>query len=97
MQSSEYIAIKTHVALLEAANYVTLNSVQARILIAFYEMGHAIYPAASLSVASCARSAHYLGLNRKHFQSREHESDQEIRTIGEEEKRTWWAILNLDR
>ena len=97
MQSSLYVTLKTYVAMLEAANYVTLRFVQARILVTFYEMGHAIYPVASASVAACARSAQYLRLNRKDFQGREHESRQHIRTAAEEEKRTWWAVLNLDR
>ena len=97
MQSSLYVKVKTYIAILEAANYVTLRSLQARVLVTFYEMGHAIYPAASASIAACARSAHYLGLNQKDFQSHEHQSDQKIQAAAEEEKRTWWAIMNLDR
>jgi Fungal specific transcription factor domain len=97
MQSSLYVSVKTYLASLEATNYITLNSVQAMVLVTFYEMGHAIYPAASASIASCARLAHFLGLNRKDFQSREHENDVAIRATAEEEKRTWWAIMNLDR
>jgi hypothetical protein len=62
------------------------------LLIALYEVGHGIYPAASISMASCARAARNLGLHKIRSKPLS-ESEDEI----EEKRRTWWAIHNLDR
>jgi hypothetical protein len=98
LQSSLYVTLKCLIASLEAANYLSLNFVQARALVCFYELGHAIYPAASASVASCARTARALGLEAKSFQAADRDySNLALRLAAEEEKRTWWAVVNLDR
>jgi hypothetical protein len=94
MQTELYVMVKSVVSLLEATGYNTLNTVQCRIVVAFYEMGHGLYPAASVSIGGCARLAIAVGLNRSKEQDML--SDDEI--IEEEERRrTWWAIVNLDR
>jgi len=69
--------------------------VQARLLVSLYEMGHGIHPAASISIGACARTARALGLNKKLFQRAQ--GDHASRLRAEEEKRVWWALLNLDR
>ncbi|KAF1982763.1 hypothetical protein K402DRAFT_437571 [Aulographum hederae CBS 113979] len=56
----------------ENAGILTLQLLQAKILVTIYEFGHAIYPAAYLSVGSSALEI-------------------------EEKKRSWWAVLILDR
>lgn len=61
-QTHLYLASKRFLALLEAAGTVSILYLQAMILIALYEYGHAIYPAAWMSVGSCVRYAAMLGL-----------------------------------
>jgi hypothetical protein len=95
VQSSTYAKIKTHISLLEACGSLSLDFVQARLLLAIFEMGHGLYPAASISVGSCARTARALGLNKKRFCPSL--LNELARQRAEEEKRTWWEILVLDR
>lgn len=94
MQSQLYVMVKSIISLMEATGYTTLDALQCRIIVAFYEMGHGIYPAAAISIGGCARLAIAIGLNK----SLELEvlSDEQ-RLEGEERRRTWWAIVNLDR
>ena len=42
---------------------LTLNVLAAEVLIAAFEIGQAIYPAAYLSTVRCARLAHLLGVH----------------------------------
>jgi hypothetical protein len=98
MQSTVYVTVKCLIASLEAINHVSLLCVQARALLCYYEVGHGIYPAAMASVAACAATARVLGLERKAFESRERQGGTEVeRLTAEEEKRTWWTIINMDR
>jgi hypothetical protein len=98
MQSSLYVTIKCLISSLEAANHSSLDFLQARLLVCHYELGHGIYPAAVVSVSSCAASARVLGFEKKHFQDRGHDVSNVARThAAEEEKRTWWTIINVDR
>lgn len=57
-----YRISKQFMALLEAAGTASLLYLQAMILIALYEHGHAIFPAAWMSVGNCVRYAAMLGL-----------------------------------
>lgn len=91
-----YWTVKNYAVTLEAYAIMTPQLLQSKVLIALYEIGHAIYPAAYLSVGSCATFGKALGLdNRK-------DSPQMLRRFGawaeqEELRRLWWAILILDR
>ncbi len=89
MQSSLYITLKSILSLLEATSYHSLESVQCRILMTFYELGHGIYSAASASMAACAKIAQFA------FPSRHGEDDQAV--LIEERRRTIWALHNFDR
>lgn len=82
-------------SLLESTNYLSLMVIQARLLVTFYEMGHRITPAASISISACASSARALGLNKKVFQNTA--AGQPISILAEAEKRVWWAVVVLDR
>lgn len=95
VQSSVYVMIKGHVSLLEASGYLSLEFVQARLLISLFEMGQGLYPAASVSIGACARTARALGLNKKRFENLF--SDDVARQEAEEQKRVWWGVVNLDR
>ncbi|KAK4865884.1 hypothetical protein LT330_008977 [Penicillium expansum] len=67
---------------------------QAGILVALYELGHGIYPAAFLSIGTCARYAHALGINV----SRTVVTRRVLTLVEvEERRRVWWAIVILDR
>jgi hypothetical protein len=94
MQTSQYVKVKSILSLLEATSYSSLEIVQCRILVAFYEMGHAIYPAASMSITTAAKLARVLCLHKSGSQMAENQPQ----TIdSEERKRLWWAVINLDR
>ncbi|KAF7563369.1 hypothetical protein G7046_g707 [Stylonectria norvegica] len=74
-----------------------IHTLQAGILIACYELGHAIYPAAYLTVGGCARYGLALGIDRLCLEAGgvgdALRSWQEI----EERRRAWWAVLIFDR
>jgi hypothetical protein len=95
MQSSLYVTVKTSLALLEATNCTTISALQARLLVTLYEIGHGISPAASITVAGCARIAHALGLNQKSFHNVP--SDETGKLAAEQDKRARWGTIMLDR
>lgn len=94
MQSTPYVIIKSLLGMLEATEQISLDIVQARTLVTCYEIGHGLHTAACISVAACAKTARALGL---HKQMRRNSNNGLDGLIAEEEKRTWWAIMNMDR
>jgi hypothetical protein len=94
MQSSLYVTSKSIISLLEATSYLSLEVVQCHLLIAFYEMGHGIYPAAAASIGACAKIAHY---TNSHHGSILSSKKDEREIVVEEKRRTLWALHNLDR
>lgn len=64
------------------------------ILLAFYELGHGTYPAAFLTVGTCARYAVALGLDRDIFLWDQTDSGW---AAMEERHRAWWAVVILER
>ena len=78
----------------EGSSVFSVPVLQAGVLLALYEIGHAIYPAAFLSVGACARYGHALGINCSgSLQTRRVLTLVEV----EERRKTWWAIVILDR
>ncbi|OCL08529.1 hypothetical protein AOQ84DRAFT_340229 [Glonium stellatum] len=59
-----YIAVKHACMEAATAGVLTLQLLQTQILLAIYELGHAIYPAAYLSVGQCARYGLALGVDK---------------------------------
>jgi hypothetical protein len=57
-----YTASKRYAALLENIGTISLAYLQAIILIALYEYGQGVYPAAYMSVGQCIRYSEVLGL-----------------------------------
>ncbi|OAP56188.1 hypothetical protein AYL99_09367 [Fonsecaea erecta] len=97
IRSPLYNLTKGYATMVESSGLMSLQLLQANILIAAYEVGHAIYPAAYLSTGHCARLGHALGLN-----DRQHAPQMLKKRTGawaelEEFKRTWWATMLLDR
>lgn len=89
-----YHAVKHFHLQVEGSSTFSLPVLQAAVLLALYELGHAIYPAAFLSVGACARYAHALGISCSGpLQTRRVLTLVEV----EERRRTWWAIVILDR
>ncbi|KAH7635043.1 hypothetical protein B0T09DRAFT_327845 [Sordaria sp. MPI-SDFR-AT-0083] len=91
-----YMAAKGMLAMLESAGCVSLLYLQAMVLVAVYEYGQGIMPAAWMSVAGCARYAEMCGLPGLK------ESSAVLGAVttwteSEERRRVWWAIYILDR
>lgn len=78
----------------ETPGYLDFRVLQAMILVAVYELGHAIFPAAYLMIGHCIRYGIALGVNK----SVEDVAEGTRNTLESEEKRrTWWASLLIDR
>ncbi|KEF59701.1 uncharacterized protein A1O9_04547 [Exophiala aquamarina CBS 119918] len=78
----------------EGSSIFALPVLQAGVLLALYELGHAIYPAAYLTIGACARYAYALGINiGATVNTRKVLSLVEL----EERRRVWWALVILDR
>jgi hypothetical protein len=89
-----YHAAKHFYLEVEGSSIFSITVLQAGVLLALYELGHAIYPAAFLSIGACARYAHALGINvSRMLHTRKVLTLVEV----EERRRVWWAIVILDR
>lgn len=60
---SLYSTCKSSIAFLEAQTISSIYVILANLLLAAYEVGHAIYPAAALSIAHCARLVEISGVD----------------------------------
>lgn len=89
--SELYIHMKQLQMMMEMAGCLAMPMIQAGILVALYEMGHAIYPAAFCSISTCARYGTAMGIHHTVFAQGKGWIEQE------ERNRLWWAILILDR
>ncbi|KAJ5988431.1 hypothetical protein N7481_003641 [Penicillium waksmanii] len=97
-RTSLYQFVKKFYSEVESTQDLCVEVLQAAILIAIFEIGDAIYPAAYLTVGICARYGIAMGLDKI---NKGRMGGQHIR-IGswmeiEERRRAWWAILTLDR
>lgn len=63
---------------------------QVGLLVALYELGHGIYPAAFLTIESCTRYAYALGINVS-----QKVSTKRVITLVEveERRRVWWPLV----
>ena len=89
--SEIYVVAKEFLLRMEMAGHLSIYTLQSAILIAMYEMGHAIFPGAFTTISTCARYAIALGINGTSAVQGKAWVEQE------ERNRTWWAILILDR
>ena len=93
-RSAGYCGIKTALLDAEMKGILTLRILQALVLVALYELGHAIYPSAYLTVGYCAKYGIALGIN----QTIDLNCGAGSALIdSEEERRTWWTIVLFDR
>lgn len=88
-----YSATKHFHLEVENSSALSVPTLQAGMLIALYEIGHAIYPAAYLSVGACARYAFALGIGGKGVQGKRASTMVEV----EERRRVYWGVVILDR
>ncbi|KAH8817476.1 hypothetical protein F5884DRAFT_779519 [Xylogone sp. PMI_703] len=94
VRSAIYRHIKALFTEIEIAGQLTTRILQALILVALYELGHAIYPSAYLTIGQCARYGIALGLNHTIQLPAQHPWNM---MDNEEDRRTWWTIVLLDR
>jgi hypothetical protein len=89
-----YNAAKHFYLEIEASGMMSIQVLQAGLLLSLYELGHAIYPSAYLSIGACARYAYALGINKD-----ANTQVSKVLTLVEleEYRRVWWGILILDR
>lgn len=94
LNTALYETVKLFHFKLQSSGVLSILVLQAAVLIGLYELGQAIYPAAFLSIGSCARYAVALGIDKSILSP----STPNSQWIEEEERRrVWWAILVLDR
>jgi hypothetical protein len=94
-RSMLYRTVKQFYFDIESSGRLSVQVLQAAVLIALYELGHGIYPAVIISAGNCARVGLLLGIDRY------------LTTRGpipgvpwiehEERRRVWWMIIVLDR
>lgn len=90
--STIYCSLKRSFLEVELSGSLTFRTLQALVLVAIYELGQAIYPSAYLTVGYCARYGIALGIDRTIDSLYSSKLDG-----SEEERRTWWTIILLDR
>lgn len=81
---------------LETAGLISIHVLHAAIFLSICEIGHAIYPAAYLSVGACARYGTAMGIDKDTTTSPSESHFSSLDEL-EERRRTWWSILILDR
>ncbi|VUC37669.1 unnamed protein product [Clonostachys rosea] len=91
-----YLSIRASLSAAADGGCVSLRLVQSLVLLSLYELGHAIYPTAYLTLAQAARMGTLMGLQSKTKASRLF-TPANSWTLREEQRRTWWAIIILDR
>ena len=90
-----YLAAKRLLIDAESAGILTLQILQAILLVSIYEIGHGIYPAAYITIGTCARYGTALGIDKQKLS--DSGSSSLIEVEQEERRRVWWAIVILDR
>ena len=93
-QTQVYVSAKHFIVEIEVAGTFTLQILQARLLIAIYELGHGIYPSAYLSIVACAARGIALDLEKE---LKDDTTSEFTWVEREERRRVWWAIIILER
>lgn len=88
-----YLSAKLLLHEITMSRSLTVATLQSIVILALYEIGHAIYPAAHISVSLCAQYGLMLGLDWESLRQRSDLPWVEL----EEQRRIWWAIVILDR
>lgn len=91
-RTKAYLAAKSFYLDLEIQGIVSIQLLQALILLACYEMGHAIFPSAAVSIEACVRYGQALGINWETKSSKKPFAWVDR----EEQNRVWWAVFMLE-
>ena len=91
-----YRTARRYLNALEEASSASLHVLQAFVLVALYEVGHGIFPAAYLTVGRAARIGLLRGVHDRKNATQLFQTPQTW-TSWEEERRTWWAVSILER
>jgi len=97
VKTSLYDAVKRFHYDVERAGFLSVHVLQAGLLIALYELGQAIYPAAYLTVGACARYGLAMGVNSFAVASSTDGYGLLSWNDIEERRRVWWAVQMFDR
>lgn len=97
-RTSLYRLTKKFYSEVESTEGLCIQVLQAGILIAIFEIGDAIYPAAFLTVGACARYGVAMGLDKVNQDRMGGNHNHAVSWIEiEERRRVWWGVLVLDR
>lgn len=91
-----YLKAKHGSFIAESGGTINIRLIQTIVLVALYELGHSIYPAAYLTIGQAVRLATMVGLYSQK-DAKQLFVEPETWTLCEEQRRTWWAIVMLDR
>ncbi|CEI68016.1 unnamed protein product [Fusarium venenatum] len=94
--NTSYLNVKHGSFIAENGGAINIRLIQTLALVALYEFGHGIYPAAYLTIGQAVRLATMVGLHSQK-DAKQLFVEPETWTLCEEQRRTWWAILMLDR
>lgn len=95
--TSSYVTAKHAISEAVMVGTLSFHLLQAQILLVIYELGQAIYPAASLTLCSCAQYGRMMGIEEYLHPAYEMRNASIDPLEVEERRRTWWAVLILDR
>ncbi|KAK7408030.1 hypothetical protein QQX98_009803 [Neonectria punicea] len=96
VDAGPYRTAKSYASLMEDVSPASLQVFQSLVLIALYEMGHGIFPAAYLTVGRAARLGILRGIHDRKTSTQLFQTPPTW-TYWEEERRTWWAASILER
>ncbi|RDW77840.1 hypothetical protein BP6252_05893 [Coleophoma cylindrospora] len=95
-ESQLYREARSYLNTIEEVSPMSLYMLQSLVLVALFEMGHGIFPAAYLTVGRATRIAVLSGVHDRKTATQLFQMPQTW-TYWEEERRTWWAISILER
>ena len=90
-----YPALKSVYSMLQSTGRISLELIQTGVLIASYEHAQALHQNAWMSIGSCVRMAHVLGLHT--FLQTPLPVDIDDRVALESRRRLWWGIVLMER
>jgi hypothetical protein len=91
-----YVLAQHLLCKIENAGFISLHLLQSVLILAFFENGHGILPAGYLRVAHASRLGLMMGFHDRRNAAQLFKSS-ETWTLREEERRTYWACIILDR
>lgn len=95
-QTSFYLSVKEFFFLVESAGLLTIQLLQGGLLLAVYELGHAIFPAAYLTIGRCTKIGQAMNIHNTAGTPQMILSPATWSEV-EERQRVWWATIVLDR